>query len=362
MCLSPIMLLNPTLKKIEETGEIDIKKLRRYRGFKTRCLAVDKNKGVCFESENNNCTDMDIYSNKDFLRSSYKGYYLPTYIKVPCGKCYECVKQKTNQMVARMYLEQKKHSDFGFFVTLTYDEVNCPHVVCENGDILPTLNKKDVQDFLKRLRINMSRKGVDVSDFKYFYVGEYGMKNTDNKRPHYHMCVFFDVLPVNEFYDFVALNWRNGNIKVDILNDKRLRYCANSHATANKLFPTPKGVVKPFSNWSKGFGIPSRSDEKYIRNNMRVSIGEMQYPVDSYLKSKCFSQEELNDRRKYQADLPMYDDRYKKFLKFMYKFYPRIRDVSELTPEMFSKIENAVKEHDKVKSEQFYKKYVLKRY
>ncbi len=361
MCLNPIYLLNPTLKKIRETGEIDRKKLRKYKGFKIRNYYCDERDGLVKSYVHDNCTDMDFYSDKDCYHTSYKGYYLPTYIKVPCGKCYECVKQKTNQIVSRLYLEQKKHSSFGFFVTLTYDEEHLPRVVLENGDIVPTLFKKDVQDFLKRLRISMSRKNVDISDFKYFYVGEYGMTNTNNRRPHYHMCVFFDVLPVNEFYDFVSLAWRNGNIVVDILNDSRLRYCANSHATANKLFPTPLGVCKPFSNWSKGFGIPSPSDEKYIRNNMRVKIGDCDYPIDGYVRSKCFSVEELNDRRRFSASCVRDDDVLKKLESVARRLYPRCKSVDDLNKAQLDKVLSQFKTISDTNTELFYKRYVLKR-
>ena len=363
MCLKPIYILNPTLKKIRTTGEVDPSKTRKYKGFKIRSVYVDKRDGKQKVMTYDNCTDLSPYDVK--FRFDYegclKGRYLPTYIKVPCGKCYECVKQKTNQMVARMYLEQKKHSDFGFFVTLTYDDAHLPFALCDDGSLLPTLNKKDVQDFLKRLRINLTRKGVDISDFKYFYIGEYGMTNTDNKRPHYHMCVFFDVLPVNEFYDFVSLAWKNGNIKVDIVNDARLRYCANSHATANKLFPVSDGVCRPFSQWSKGFGIPSPSDEKYIRNNMRVMIGECQYPVDGYLRSKCFTPGEINEKRKLSALYPSEDDVYKKLIGVMHRLYPGCRDIEDLTIEQFNNCKSQLDEVNKVKSAQFYKRYVLKR-
>lgn len=361
MCTNPIYLLNPTLKKIDEAGEIDIKKLRRYSGFRSRSFGVDKN-GAPFTTELDNCVDMSYYDDKlNVVKKSLKGCYLPRYIKVPCGKCHECMRQKVNQMVARMYLEQKKHSDFGYFLTLSYDPEHCPYNVNEDGLLVPTLNKKDVQDFLKRLRITMSRKGVDISTFKYFCIGEYGMTNTDNKRPHYHLLLFFDVLPVNELYDFVAETWRNGIITLDVVNPIRLRYTANSHATASKLFPTAKGANKPFSMWSKGFGIPSPSDEKYIRGNMRVMIGDCQYPVDGYLRKKCFSQEELNEKGRWSASVPRDDDVLLKLESVMHRLYPRARKLDDLSPSEFDIVRNQAKDIDNTKFEQFYKRYVLKR-
>lgn len=51
----------------------------------------------------------------------------------------------------------------------------------------PTLFYKDVQDFLKRLRIGFSRYIKDKSDLKFFCLSEYGAKYF---RPHYHLLLF----------------------------------------------------------------------------------------------------------------------------------------------------------------------------
>jgi len=70
-------------------------------------------------------------------------------------------------------LEAAHHTD-NVFVTLTYDDDHLP----EDG----SLNPRDVQLFLKRLRV-----GIAPIKVRYFAVGEYGEQTG---RPHYHMALF----------------------------------------------------------------------------------------------------------------------------------------------------------------------------
>lgn len=64
------------------------------------------------------------------------------------------------------------------FVTLTYTDDALP--ISETG--LPTLRRKDYQDFLKRLR-----KAYEPERFRFYLVGEYG---DETQRPHYHAALF----------------------------------------------------------------------------------------------------------------------------------------------------------------------------
>ena len=62
--------------------------------------------------------------------------------------------------------------DENCFITLTYDDENCP----ENH----SLNLRHFQLFCKKLRKKIGR-------FRFFHAGEYG---NATGRPHYHMCAF----------------------------------------------------------------------------------------------------------------------------------------------------------------------------
>ena len=98
--------------------------------------------------------------------------------------------------------------DENCFITLTYDNDHLPLV---NG--VPTLVKKDFQDFMKRFRkhhrgfkeisyINASGDSVTCYPIRYYHCGEYG---ETFGRPHYHASIFnFD------FYDKEQIGVSNG--------------------------------------------------------------------------------------------------------------------------------------------------------
>lgn len=93
-------------------------------------------------------------------------------IRVPCGKCLGCQKEKQRQWAVRMMHELQASDDVGSFLTLTYDDEHLPedwHVDVE-----------ELKRFFKRAR----RRGLS---FRYFACGEYG---DSSSRPHYHVAMF----------------------------------------------------------------------------------------------------------------------------------------------------------------------------
>lgn len=354
MCLTPKYLINPLIKKSELECEIDYKKLSLDSDFRFSFLSRLPGGKVKVSELSNKVTYLN-HCNLPY------GRCIPLYIKVPCGKCFECIKQRVNQLVSRMQLELNKHSNFGFFITLTYSDENLPLIRSPNSDVLlPSVNKKDIQDFLKRLRINLVRAGYDVSNFKYFYISEYGFSNTNNKRPHYHLSVFFDLMAVNEFYDVVAKSWKLGNFTLDILNENRMRYCAMSHCTASKLFPNDDGTSKPFSHWSKGFGVPNSSDLKFIRSHNSVCVGSFNYSLDRYLKQKSFSKHELLLKTASSASVASQDDDLKRFKIMARKLFPN-KKLGDLTFSEVKKVDFSISSSLDTEKRNFYKRYVLKR-
>lgn len=123
----------------------------------------------------------------------YRGgfiYNVPT----GCGRCYNCKKNKSNEWSFRI-TEHLRHTENGYFVTLTYATETVP--MTDNG--ITTLRKKDVSDFIKRLRKYESKTkevnyGYLKSGLKYdiknklsfFAAGEYGELRF---RPHYHLIL-----------------------------------------------------------------------------------------------------------------------------------------------------------------------------
>lgn len=98
---------------------------------------------------------------------------------VPCGKCPKCRDRRLQGWIIRLMQENKKATS-SYFLTLTYDESRVPR----NEQGYATLNKQDVQKFIKRVRKHAGKRGKGI---RYFAVGEYGEQT---ERPHYHIIIF----------------------------------------------------------------------------------------------------------------------------------------------------------------------------
>lgn len=131
-------------------------------------------------------------------------------VLVGCGKCPNCRNQKRNEWSIRLEHELIMNGNKGAFVTLTYNNENLlitgATPICE-GDEMGTLNKKDTQDFMKRLRKKLGKE----KKIKYILAGEYG---TAFKRPHYHI-IFLGI----DWKDCEELElekvWGKGKVDID---------------------------------------------------------------------------------------------------------------------------------------------------
>lgn len=108
-------------------------------------------------------------------------------IKVNCGYCVGCRLEYSRRWAMRIIHETQMHES-NVFLTLTYRPESIP--MCES------INHKDYQDFLKRLRYHKGK-------CRYFVCGEYG---EENERPHYHMILFGMDFEDKKFY-----RYRGGN-------------------------------------------------------------------------------------------------------------------------------------------------------
>lgn len=124
-------------------------------------------------------------------------------IPLPCGKCPPCVRKRVSGWSYRLVKEGERQM-LSLFVTLTYSP---EHMSKAYGNItsnnMPTLNKKHVQKFFKRLRKitetrirnqikeqypNIKKSKIKINaGIRYYCAGEYG---SDYSRPHYHIILF----------------------------------------------------------------------------------------------------------------------------------------------------------------------------
>lgn len=158
------------------------------------------------------------------------------YIEIPCGQCLECRLNHSRMWADRMVLESMYH-DESWFVTLTYDDdhletVQRYYADPDTGEAQPvlSLNKRDLQLFLKRLRKNTGQK------VRYYAAGEYGTKT---HRPHYHLIIFGLHLPPDdltllssnkygEYYrsSIIEQCWPNGYVMASSVTWRTCAYVA----------------------------------------------------------------------------------------------------------------------------------------
>ena len=174
-----------------------------------------------------------IYVDNPVITSKYA---LTEFVEIPCGQCIECRLQRSRRWADRCMLELGYHES-SYFITLTYDNEHIPKnllIDYDTGEIYAenaTLVKKDLQDFMKRLRRAYEYKGYD-NKLRFFACGEYGSQTL---RPHFHIIVFglkLDDLVLykrnfngDNLYNstFISKLWKNG---FSVVGDVTWQSCA----------------------------------------------------------------------------------------------------------------------------------------
>lgn len=219
---------------------------------------------------------------------------------VPCGKCEPCLNRRISSWAFRLS-QQNKISNNAHFITFTY-----AHPPLSNN-ALPTLKKRDFQNFLKRLRkilptepyIKKNGKTGHRTTLKYYCCGEYG---TRTQRPHYHAIMFN--IPINILPELTNL-WGHGHIQIDPCNMATISYTIGylkkpftrlKSTTINNL-TIHDDRERHFSNMSKNLGINyiNRQTIKYHKSRLeafaRQPSGQI-IPLPRYYRDKIFTDDE----------------------------------------------------------------------
>jgi hypothetical protein len=109
-------------------------------------------------------------------------------LSLPCGRCVGCRLERSRQWAVRCMHEAQMHKS-NCFITLTYNNMNCPEDY--------SLKYDDFQLFMKRLRSKFEHRNIYGFDedgkrkllnpIRFYMAGEYG-ESFD--RPHFHACIF----------------------------------------------------------------------------------------------------------------------------------------------------------------------------
>lgn len=221
----------------------------------------------------------------------------------------------------------------GKFVTLTYDDENIPI------GSAPSLHKRDLQLFLKKLRKKNSSK------LRFYAVGEYGSKTL---RPHYH-AVLFNVDP--SLWDCLDDIWNFGLAHVGDITEASIHYVTKFHVNVDNS--EVEGKEPEFVTMSRRPGIGNnylkrvksyhnKTKNNYVRNN-----GYKQR-LPRYYRDKIFSESEKRAIR-YMSE--------KEIDKVYEKEFERLKQLGIPDPDMYMersqyyeslKVERKSKENDKL--------------
>lgn len=236
------------------------------------------------------------------------------WMQVRCGKCFACVEQKSKEWIFRLNQEYKQ-SNGALFITLTYDDEHMPKGAW--------CNKKDIQNWLKRLR-----KKIYPIGLRYFLVSEYG---PTTGRPHYHALLFGMhenmLTDKNFFKEVIQDTWNKGFVQVGILKPGGINYTAGYIIgrcdfvnTLKQRFPhCDINVIKllfnkyrPFVLMSRnpgiGFNFVTDSVKEYFNNVCENIYHDEQgfvHVLPRYYEEKIFDEEHkaiLSERKLLKAE------------------------------------------------------------
>ena len=216
-------------------------------------------------------------------------------INVPCGKCEACQSKRRQQWSFRLF-QELKYSESCYFITLTYDDQHLPlssGLINGTPHVFPVVDKKDVQNFLKRLR-----KHIEPFKIRYFLVSEYGPRTY---RPHYHMLLFNFPNLLKQKLDGILIDaWSNGFTRVDPVSNARIHYVTSYCLDSSTL---PKHLPKNFMLCSRKPGIGSQYLDNYDVVNFHLrnldntcylsnTTGVFKTQMPRYYSDKLFSDEQ----------------------------------------------------------------------
>lgn len=232
-CDTPITIFNPLLNELVALHKnIHINGLeRKFINSKNLYYAFNSSK-ILPSPDSVPVACLDNY----YISNSVTGETYPIYIQVPCGHCEVCKNAKVNAFVDRCKLETQLYNSKPIFITLTYDDI---HRKQEGVSV------RDIQLFLKRMRINLYRRGYREK-IRYAVVSEYGRRTA---RPHYHGILWnlhqTDFLSYLEIRALIEKSWSCGFVMcrlVDPSDDKAFSIQPNIFV---KIVTCRKDVITP---------------------------------------------------------------------------------------------------------------------
>lgn len=215
-------------------------------------------------------------------------------LAVPCGKCENCLKRRVSGWSFRL-MQEERRSISSMFLTLTYDTEYVP--ISTNRYM--TLNKRDVQLFMKRLRKSHEKlykesflRRSKWPKLKYYLCGEYG---GTTHRPHYHVLLF------NAESCLIQDAWKMGHIHYGKVSAASVGYTLKYMSKLpDKRKHSRDDRAPEFSLMSKGLGANYLTSETLelhhsdiYRCYLTIEDGK-KIAMPRYYKLKLYDKTQLN--------------------------------------------------------------------
>lgn len=172
-------------------------------------------------------------------------YYETAYVPVGCGKCIECLKQKSNEWRIRLH-EELKANKYSYFITLTFNAESLEYLRRDiKSDDVNKIATRAVRLFLERYRRKYKKS------IKHWLITELGQDNTE--RIHLHGIIFPPFEINNEWLEDI---WKYGiTDKGKYCNSKTINYIVkylykidSKHKNYSPIILCSKGIGNSYIN------------------------------------------------------------------------------------------------------------------
>lgn len=208
-------------------------------------------------------------TSRDYIEVSKNNTYLVNkkLLLLPCGKCSNCLQNKSMEWTARL-MKEAEEWEYCYFMTFTYDD---SHLFYDVGGLKVRRNVLDIRTH-KQLKKDIRSFNLMLTSYgyshKYYFACESG-ENTG--RTHWHAIIFLD-FPLTDlvFYgnnlftsQFIQKCWKNGLVTISSdVNRMSIQYTIGY--TLKKLGEYKLQMV------SKGLGFRYLKNKK---NDIKFSNG-----------------------------------------------------------------------------------------
>ena len=259
------------------------------------------------------------YKENNYLGSAGDFYELGTFSK--CGSCTQCIAEKANNWLVRNFFEERRHQK-KCWITLTY----------RNNPIL--LVRKDVQNFMKRLRRKLEYYGYE-DKIRMFGVGEYG---TLNNRPHWHIIIYgwedektylFDINKKGSLLyksDLIESTWKHGRTTYQKWNEKELPYMSlynTAKDTFKKAYKLTSEKLKNLEEYAYRMKAFTKEERKNLLDEIISLKNEKEEKKQKYILSKEFNFWSL------ALGWEEFEKEYNKTTSYVFEHYIRIGETIE---------------------------------